>query len=128
MISLPFLIVVQLSPPFCYLFSSVGRKDDLFHSHCNGEVYRSYFCFVAVVSLTSISIDSKQPDKKQSKCRCAVYVVVSFVAWIAFQKQSLTSVVFIVILVPSCFIVFLRVPLQSSASEPYSLNLLFSSL
>ena len=41
--------------PFCYcgaatsaislLVITVGREDDLFHSHCNYEVYKSYFCF-----------------------------------------------------------------------------------
>ena len=34
---------------------------------------------------TSLSIDSARPDRKHNKCRCALYVLVSFVAvaWIA---------------------------------------------
>ena len=47
--------------PFCYcgvttsaislLVITVGREVDLFHSLCNCEVYKSYFCFVTKVSL-----------------------------------------------------------------------------
>ena len=52
------------------------------------------------------------------RSRCLDYV----------SKTIFIFVCFIVILVPSCSIVFLRVRSQSSAGEPYSLNLLFSSL
>ena len=41
-----FCYCVQLSAPFRHY-----RKDDLFYSHCNGEAYKSYFCFVTKVSL-----------------------------------------------------------------------------
>ena len=53
-------VILDNFTPFCYFGSAVGaislivitvgRRDDLFYSHCNGENYNSYFCFVIKVS------------------------------------------------------------------------------